>query len=194
VAYEDLLKSVEESAEEKERELRNKVAVAIGEIRARAKAQAEGIRQGYRDEAAKSITAERNKTLYLARADNKELLITTREAAFEQAFLDAELHLAGLRSTPKYPQVFEKLLREAAGAMENELFVLHIDPHDMDTCKNALRELGLSCEVRPDLTTKGGVVVSRPDNTIVLSNTVETRLRRVRESRRKEIHAILSGA
>jgi V/A-type H+/Na+-transporting ATPase subunit E len=194
VAYEDLLKSVEESAGEKERELRNKAAAAIGEIRERAKVQAEGIRQGHRDEAVKSIAAERNKTLYLARADNKELLISTREAAFERAFREAELHLDSLRSSPKYPQVFEKLLREAAGAMENEHFVLHIDPRDEDTCKNSLRVLGISCEIRSDLKTAGGVVASRPDNTIVISNTAESRLQRVRESRRKEIHAILSGA
>jgi V/A-type H+/Na+-transporting ATPase subunit E len=193
VAYEDLLKSVEESADEKERELRARAAAAIGEIRARANVQAEAIRQGHRDVTGKSIAAERNKTLYLAKAENKELLIKTREAAFEEAFCKAGSRLALLRSDPMYPGVFEKLLREAAGAMGNEVFVLHIDQRDEVLCKNTLSALGISCEIRPDLKTAGGVVASLPDNTIVISNTVESRLLRAREHKRQEIHAILSG-
>ena len=87
MAYEDLLKSVEESAREKELELRNREAAAVDEIKARAKKQAGGIRQAYLDEANKSITTERNKLLYLTKAENKELLIKVRETAFERSFV-----------------------------------------------------------------------------------------------------------
>jgi V/A-type H+-transporting ATPase subunit E len=193
VAFENLLKSVEESAQEKELELRNKAAFATEEIRQRAKKQAEAVRLAQIDEASKSVSTERNKLLYLTKAENKELLISTREAAFDNAFRDAEAHLAGLRSDPKYPAVFERLVKEAAGAMGGEAFEIHIDPRDDALCRSVLASLGITAEIRTDLKTAGGAVVSRPDNSVVISNTVESRLQRARELRRIEIHAILSG-
>jgi len=194
VAYEDLLKSVEESAREKELELRNRETAAVDEIKARAKKQVEAIRKAHLDEAGKSITTERNKLLYLTKAENKELLIKTRETAFERAFSEAEVRLNGLRSDPKYPAVFENLLKEAVHSMGDEAFVVHIDPRDEALCKKTLFLVNLSPEVRTDLVTEGGVVASLPDNSVVISNTVESRMQRAKELRRKEIHAILTGA
>jgi V/A-type H+/Na+-transporting ATPase subunit E len=194
VAYEDLLNSVEESAHEKERELSNKAAAAIDEIKVRAKKQAGEIRKGHLDGAEKSITAERNKQLYLTKAENKELLIKTRETAFEQAFSTAEARLKGLRSDPEYPEVFENLLREAAGSLGNEAFAVHIDPQDEALCRKTLARLGLSSGCHTDIITDGGLVASLPDNSVIISNTVESRLQRIKEQKRKEIHAILSGA
>jgi V/A-type H+/Na+-transporting ATPase subunit E len=194
VAYEDLLKSVEESAHEKELELRNREKTAVDEIKSRAKKQAGEIRQAQLDETEKSVTTERNKLLYLTKAENKELIIRVRETAFERAFTEAETRLKDLRSNPKYPAVFEKLLREAAGAMGDGAFVVHIDPRDEAVCKKTLMLLHLSSEIRSDLMTTGGVVASLPDNSVVISNTVESRMQRARELKRKEIHAILTGA
>jgi len=194
VAYEDLLKSVEESAHEKELELRNREAAAVDEIKARAKKQAGVIRQAHLDGAGKSITTERNKLLYLTKAENKELLIKTRETAFERAFAGAEARLIALRSDPEYPAVFESLLKEAAGSLGGLAFVVHVDPRDETLCKKTLAAQGMSPELRSDLTTAGGVVASLPDNSVVISNTVESRLQRAKEHKRKEIHALLNGA
>lgn len=194
MAYEDLLKSVEESAQEKERALRSRAAASVREIEERAKAQAGEIRKGHLAEAEKSTTAERNKLLYITRAENKELLIRTREDAFELAFREAEERLNGIRSDTKYPAVFEKLLAEAARALEGEVFVLHIDRRDEALCTATLKKLGIACQVQADLTTAGGVVASLPDDTVVIANTIESRLQQAKERRRQEIHAILSGA
>ena len=194
MAYEDLLKSVEESAHEKELELRNREKTAVDEIKSRAKKQAGEIRQAHLDETDKSVTTERNKLLYLTKAENKELLIRVRETAFERAFTEAETRLRDLRSDPQYPAVFEKLLREAAGAIGDGAFVVHIDPRDAALCKKTLVLLHLSSEIRSDLMTTGGVVASLPDNSVVISNTIESRMQRARELKRKEIHAILTGA
>jgi V/A-type H+/Na+-transporting ATPase subunit E len=194
MAYEDLLKSVEESAHDKELELRNREKAAVDEIKARAKKRAGEIRQAHLDEAGKSITTEKNKLLYLTKAENKELLIKVRETAFERAFAEAEAGLKGLRSDPKYPAVFLSLLKEAAGAMGGGAFIVHIDPRDEALCKKTLAALGLSSEIRSDITISGGVVASLPDSSVVISNTVESRLKRAKELKRKEIHAILTGA
>jgi vacuolar-type H+-ATPase subunit E/Vma4 len=194
VAYEDLLNSVEESAREKELELRNKEAAAVDEIKARAKKQAGEIRQNHIAGVYKSIKTERNKLVYLTKAENKELLIKTRETAFERAFSETEVRLKGLRSDPKYPAVFKNLLKEAVHALGDEAFVVHVDPRDEALGKKTISLLNLSSEIRTDLVTDGGVVASLPDNSVVISNTVESRMQRAKELRRKEIHAILTGA
>jgi len=193
MAYEDLLKSVEEGAQEKEQELRKKAAVAVDGIRARAKKQAEAIRLASLDEANKSIATERNKLLYVTRAGNKEELIKIREAAFARAFSGAEARLKDLRADPKYPEIFERLLREAASTIGDEAFFVHIDPRDEALCKKVLAALHLKGSILADLATSGGVVISLQDNTVVISNTVESRLERAKEHNRHTIHAILSG-
>lgn len=194
MAYEDLLKSVEESAHEKEQALRNKAAAAVDEIRTRSKKQAGELRQAHLNDAGKSITTERNKLLYLTKAENKELLIKTRETAFERAFSEAGTGFLSLRSDPKYPLVFRNLLSEAANALGGAAFVVHIDPRDEDLCKKTLALLNLSPVIRTDITTAGGVVVDIPDHSIVISNTIESRMQRAKELKRKEIHGILTGA
>ena len=194
MAYEDLLKSVEESAHEKELELRKREAAAVDEIKTRSKKQSGAIRQAHLDEAKKSITTERNKLLYLTKAENKELLIKTRETAYERAFAEAETRLNGLRSDPKYPAVFQSLLKEATASLGDGAIVVHIDQRDEALCKKTLAALRLTPEIHADITTAGGVVASLPDNSVVISNTVESRLLRAKEHKRKEIHAILTGA
>ena len=193
MAYEDLLQSVEESATEKEQELRRKAAAAVAGIAERAKRQAGEIRKAAVAEAERSIVAERNKALYLVRAENKELLIRAREAAFDEAFREAGLRLSTLRANPEYPEIFEKLLREATGTAGEDPVVVHVDPKDADLCKKTLSSLHLRAGIQTDLQTAGGVVVSQYNGTVVISNTVESRLERAREHNRHMIHAILSG-
>jgi V/A-type H+/Na+-transporting ATPase subunit E len=193
MAYEDLLKSVEESAEEKELELRKKALLAIDAIRERAKKQAVSVRQAYLDEAEKSITTERNKLLYITKAECKELLIKTRKTVFERAFREAGSRLATLRADKKYPHIFKKLLIEAAGTMGGAAFCIHVDPRDEELCRKTISELQIAGEIQTDLETAGGVVLSQPGETVVISNTVESRLLRAQEHERHVIHTILSG-
>jgi vacuolar-type H+-ATPase subunit E/Vma4 len=193
MAYEDLLKSVEEGAREKEQELLKKAAIAIDAIRERAKTQSANIRQAYLDESKKSTTTERNKLLYITKAESKELLIRTRETVFDRAFAEARARLATLRADPDYPVIFEKLFREAISSMGDDAFVIHIDPRDEPLCRQVITHLKVTGEVRADLETAGGVVISLPGDSVVIANTVESRLLRAQEHERHVIHTILSG-
>lgn len=193
MAYEDLLKSVEESAEEKEQELRKRAAAEMERIRNQAQQQADDIRKAAADEARRSVATERNKTLYLVRAENKEQLIRVREAAFDRAFREAEARLQNLRADPKYPAVFQRLLAEAAATTGDDPFIVHIDPRDEALCRSTLAALGLDGTIQADLATAGGVIVTQQGGAITVANTVESRLERAREHNRQTIHAILAG-
>ena len=193
MAFENLLKSVEESAQERERELREKAKKQAGEIREKAKKQAGEIQEATVREAEKSATIERNKLMYLTKGEIKEQGLRTREKVFDAAFDVAGERLAALRQDKNYPVIFEKLAREATSAMGERPFLVHIDKRDLELCIKTLAALNIRCEVLTDLQCMGGLVASSPDGLITISNTIESRLERIREHKKLEIHAILSG-
>jgi V/A-type H+-transporting ATPase subunit E len=193
MAYENLLKSVEESEQERERELWEKAQKQAGEIRADAKRQAGEIQKNAVQEAEKSATIERNKQLYLTKGEIKEQALRRRETIFTAAFDQAGQRLSELRQDPKYPVIFEKLAHEATGAMSDRPFLVHVDKRDEELCRKTLAAMNIRCDVLTDLQCMGGLVVRSPDGLITISNTIESRLERIREHKKLEIHAILSG-
>ena len=193
MAYENLLKSVEESAQETEREIRTKAQKQADDIRTTAKTEAEEIRKRILDEAKVSATIERNKQLYLAKGAIKEQALKSREKIFEVAFLAAEQKLSRLREEADYPAIFARLAEETIHTMGGTPFVLHVDRRDLDLCKKTLEVIRVKCEIRDDIECMGGLVASSPDDLVSISNTVESRLLRVREHKRMEIFHILAG-
>jgi V/A-type H+-transporting ATPase subunit E len=193
MAYENLLKSVEESAQEKERELREKARNAIQLITEDAKNQAGLIQQTFLAEAKKTAAIEKNKLIYLTKGANKEKLIKTKEAVFLAAFGDAEQRLSHMRNDPEYPDILKDLTREAVVALGGEAFRIHIDKRDENAIKKILSELNLSGEVITDLRCSGGLVVSSKNELVKLSNTFESRLERVKEQKKLEIYAAMFG-
>jgi len=193
MAFENLLKSVEESAEEKERELRENAKKQADAIRREAQKLAADLVGRMVHEAEISAEIERNKQLYLANGTLREQALKSREKVFEVAFEAAGQHLFVLRQNKVYPAIFRRLLEETMDAAGAGPAVVHVDPRDLDLCKESLLARKISCEIRTDLTCNGGLTVSSPDGQITLKNTVESRLLRVREHKRREIHAALFG-
>jgi V/A-type H+/Na+-transporting ATPase subunit E len=193
MAYESLLNSVEESAQERERELRERGKSLADEIRASARRDAEDLQNRAIQEAEKSAAAERNKQLYLTKGAIKEASLRRREEVFHATLDEAGKVLARIRDDGNYPAIFERLLLEVTGTMENTPFRIHVDPRDLDLCTRTLAAHGLRCEILADITCAGGLVASSTDGLVVISNTVESRLDRIRELKQKEIYAILFG-
>jgi V/A-type H+-transporting ATPase subunit E len=131
--------------------------------------------------------------MYLVQAENKARRIRVREQLFTSAFTDAALRLSQLRKKPEYPDIFKKLLVDAAGALGAATFRVQVDKRDEELCKKTLASLNLHAETVPDLTSAGGLVASLPDGSVIISNTVESRLERVKELKKMEIYSILSG-
>jgi V/A-type H+-transporting ATPase subunit E len=193
MAYENLLKSVEESAQERELELREKAERAVQDIKTDVLKQAEVILSSLLEAAERSATVEKNKLMYLTKAENKEHLIAIREKMYSEAFANAQQRLVQLRKDPKYPEIFKKLAVEAIRALDLKKFTVHVDKQDGNLCKKTMADLNHSCEIIPDLQTMGGLIVSSPDGLITISNTVESRLERGKELLKLEVYSVLSG-
>lgn len=194
MAYENLLKSVEESAQEKERELREKARSAVQVISEETKIQAVALQQSLLEEAKRVATIEKNKRIYLTKGENKEKLITTKERIFSTAFAEAEQHLSQIRKDPRYPAILKNLVREAIGTLGGEQVHVHIDKQDEQLIKGILSDLNSSAQVIADLHSAGGLVVSTPNGSVNISNTIESRLERAKEQKKLQIYAILYGA
>lgn len=193
MAYENLLKSVDESAQERERELLENARFTIESLRKKAREQADQVRQSQISDAEKSALTDTNKRMYIAGAENKARLIRLQEELFSSAFAEAKIRLSGLRNRPEYPAIFKKLTQDAAGELGTAVFHVHVDKRDEVLCRNTLAALNLHAEIHPDLVSSGGIVACLPDTSVVISNTVESRLERVKDLRKREIHRVLSG-
>ncbi|MDO9549671.1 MAG: V-type ATP synthase subunit E family protein [Methanoregula sp.] len=193
MAYENLLKSVDESAEERERELRETARITIESLIKKAREQAEQIRQSHISDAEKSAAIEKNKLMYLAGAENKAHLIKIREHLFAAAFDEAKLRLSQLRNDPEYPDIFKKLTVDAAASFQEGGFHVHVDKRDEELCRKTLASLNLHAEIIPDLKSAGGLVACLPNQSVIISNTVESRLERAQDLKKLEIYSILTG-
>ncbi len=193
MAYENLLKSVEENAQEREHELREKSRISIQEILNTTKNEEALIRQSLLEEAKKGALIERNKRIYLTKNENKKKLITTKETIFLRAFAGAEQRLLLRRNDPDYPEIFRKLTLEALGILGKENFRIHVDKRDEQLIKKFLAELKLPGEIIEDLTCAGGLLATSLDETIKISNTFESRLERAKEQVKLEVYTALFG-
>ena len=193
VAYENLLKSVDEGAEVKEQELRENARITIESIKKKAQEQADQVRQALISDAEKSATTEKNKLMYIAGSKNKSDHIKIREELFSSAFNEAKLRLSQLREDPEYPAIFKTLTMDAARALGADTFHVHVDPRDEVLCRETLAALNLLAGIIPDLDSSGGLVAGLPDGSVIISNTVESRMERAQERKKREIYSILSG-
>jgi vacuolar-type H+-ATPase subunit E/Vma4 len=193
MAYENLLKSVEENAQEREHELREKSRMSIQEILDTTKNEEALIRQSLLEEAKKGALIERNKRIYLTKNENRKSLITAKETIFLRAFAGAEQRLLLRRNDPDYPEIFRKLTLEALGILGKENFRIHVDKRDEQLIKKFLAELKLPGEIIEDLTCAGGLLATSLDETIKISNTFESRLERAKEQVKLEVYTALFG-
>lgn len=193
MAYENLLKSVEESAQEKERELREKARSAVQDITEDTKEQAAAIQKSLLAEAKKAVAIEKNKHIYITKNEIKEKLIKAKGTIFSKAFDDADQILSNIRNDPKYPVIFKKLTREAIGALGEEKFHIHIDKRDEQLTKKILSDLNLTGEVTADLHCSGGLIISSQNESVKITNTFEYRLERAKERKKLEVYAVMFG-
>ncbi|MDD1717073.1 MAG: V-type proton ATPase subunit E [Methanoregulaceae archaeon] len=193
MAYEDLIRAVEASAEEQIREIRQRAESEAEEILEKSQVQSSNIVRVQRENAAKRAEIEQNRILSGIRAETKLLVIQAKAEVAERAFSLAEQELTKVRERSGYEAMFRKLLNETLLDFSGNAVKVHINERDEELCRRALKDLGFNSEVIPDLHCAGGLSASTSDGTFLISNTIESRLERARELLRPEVFTILYG-
>jgi V/A-type H+-transporting ATPase subunit E len=193
MTYENLIASMEVSAEKSFTEMMQKAHQEAEEIKRSVEAKAETIKASQLEDAQKSAEMERNKLIYNAKAENKMRIIKEKDAVIQRAFFDAKKSLDSFRDHASYKEDFKRMLQEAVRELEGEKVSLHIDTRDETLCRQVLDELGRNSEIVGDLTSAGGLAVSTKDGKVVVSNTIESRLNNAKELLKREIFSTLFG-
>lgn len=193
MAYEELIHSMEMDAALRIQDMRAAAQACVDETLETARRQADEIRAGHITEARRRIEIERHQRLYRAREEVKAGLARVREEYLQRAVAAARGELARQRDQGGYPEVLERLVREALEALGEDGARVHVDPRDEAPVRALLARLPDGPLMTPDLETAGGVVVDSADGRIRVDNTFDSRLARAGEVYRRELYDRLYG-
>jgi len=118
MTYEDLIQSMEASAQEKIAEIRKNADLQGAMIIKEAEDKAEAVRVEVLDQARATIADRRNRLLYKTRQDERSADIETREEILERVYSQAAARLEKFRERDDYRSLFLRLLDESVAEME----------------------------------------------------------------------------
>jgi vacuolar-type H+-ATPase subunit E/Vma4 len=157
--------------------------------RARTEAEAAGARR--LETELRALRSEQARRLNDARLAGLRQVALRREGLLGQAFDAAAAEIGALRTRGEYPEVFRRLLMEAAEELPDQLLAVRVDPRDQELASAQVREQGLDASVSAGLSCAGGLEVATSDGQVIVRNTVEHRLARAREALREDLLAAI---
>ena len=193
MAYDELVRSMEVAADQKNSETLERASRDAEEIIRDAEKRASVVREGYLQDARHRAGVERNRLMYLTNEEIKAFITREKEELFSKVFLVALEKLSVFRESPRYPELFQKLLDEAVLETGTEEYVLHIDRRDLRTCELIRTRHQIPPVILTDLECAGGLSLASSDGKITLDNTVESRLEKAKSAYKLEIFTELSG-
>ena len=193
MTYEELMGSIGTAAAERKRELGERAAAEAAAIRKSAAEQAVAVREEAMERARRRVAEERGRLMGRVREEVRLELLRRRNEVFRRAFESSGGQVLALRGTPVYRGVAKRLAEEAIGLAGGTDLVLHVDPRDRSLFEGILGDLGRNCDIAADLEGAGGLTVTSRDGRFLVTNTLEARLARARETMKGEVHRILSG-
>jgi V/A-type H+-transporting ATPase subunit E len=193
MSIEQLIESVEVSAEERITELKENAYRQSVEIREEAEGKDEAIKKKHLDAVKKSVEAERNKLIAKIKEETRMQFTRTKDEVFMKAFFEAQKILSSTRSRPDYENNFRKMLQEVVLELEGEEVQIHIDKRDENLCQKLLSELKLNHDVVTDITTAGGLNASTKDGKFIVFNTIESRFEKAKALLKPDIFTTLYG-
>ena len=193
MALEDLIGSVEVSAQERLHEIQERSKAEADEIIREAQSRGGSIRKRHHDKAVAEVELQRNRLLSSIRKENQREILKVKNEIFQAALDEAERRLAAIREQPGYRTGFNRMLGEVVSELGEKDVILHIDPRDSLLCRELLQERSLNYDVIPDLVSAGGLSANTRDERFTIVNTIESRLKKAGEVYRPDIVAILFG-
>lgn len=188
MGLDEILRSLKGEAEEESSRLLTDARRKAAELLAAARAEEELGREALLASADAEIAREGHVTLGRTRARLNLEREAVRAEAVEQVFTEVRSRLSEARESPGYRTGLSALLREAMGAARGPVEV-KVRPEDVASAAAANPHV----PVTPDLRLDGGVIVCSVDGSVVLDNSLGTRLERASKLLRHEVTQLLFG-
>lgn len=177
----ELLKAIEEEAEKRCREAREKAEADVRRIREETEDQVRSARETARQESRRKLRQE--ETVLVSEAETK----VQRESALvkneilENSMQAAREKLAAFAKSKEYPNVFARLAEEAVREISGD-FIATVRAGDEELARKTLQKLGAkNFEVSADGDFSGGLIVTARDGRARVVNTFDSRFEEARE-------------
>ncbi len=193
MTYNDLIKSMENGAQEKIDEALLTTERIIKDILEESQRKSDALKTEQMQTALEKLKMERNTAVYSLKEELKADIGTTKNSIYSSAFSEAEEILKNIRQDPFYQECFSRLLREAILDAGDAEMRIHIDRRDEGICKTCMEKHTIKGEIVPDLTCSGGLNISIYRDKIIGYNSIESRFERSKETLRKDIYSLLFG-
>lgn len=145
-----------------------------------ARRQAEALVAGHRERLDADARAALVRAQSTAQLRASSVVLQAKEDEIGQVFAKAEVQLARIPGDDqRYPVVLRAFIEEGVRGIEGAGSIT-VNPADEALAKGLVKTLGMNVAVRTDASVVGGVRVSSPDGRFVVTNTLASRLERVR--------------
>lgn len=177
-----ILEKIHQIGEAQVQEIKREIQAQVGEILARARMEAQQIKDDACTEASAPAARERARILHHARLEALRLVGNVREELVDAALTQTRERLATIREDASYPDVLRRLTQEALNELNapgrEEKALLVADPRDRTILEHILAGMDLDLHVDYTLKCWGGLIAKSQDGQVVAINTLETRLER----------------
>ncbi|HSK46412.1 MAG TPA: V-type ATP synthase subunit E [Coriobacteriia bacterium] len=179
MALDDIFRALEEQADRDIEAVLEEARAHAAAIREEAKREADTSRDTRIADAERVAKSRSAQDLNSVRLEARKRVAAVKERAVREVFDSAREQLGSVRAGSDYPSVFRSLADEALAGVEPG-FEMLVDPSDSELARAFVAEKGLVGEVKPELSSAGGVVIVTQGGSVLKRNTLEDRLDKLR--------------
>ncbi len=167
-------------------------------VRQQAKEQAERERREILDRAKQDADRIRSQKVAATQLKARTMQLDSREKQLNKVYQSALKELPSVQQWTDYEEIAQTLLREAVTQLRANEVVVRADPKTMSHfsdgfLENLARELNMQIQRGEPLVKGTGVIVEASNGHMQYDNTLETRLKRMWDASRAQIHHLLMG-
>lgn len=190
MALDDIFRALEEQADQEIEDILGAARMQADAIAGEAADESEQIRSRRLEQAERAARSSSAQKLNAVRLENKKRLAAIKEKAVQASFSDAVGALGTVRNRSDYSALFRALAREALEVAKDAEEVW-VDPADEALAAETLKSLGSPAKVVGKLETAGGLVAVTGGGRIMVKNTLEDRLAKLRHIGQASVAEIL---
>lgn len=188
----EILAALEAEGEKKEEEILAEARQQAAEAEAIARLEAKEKRERELKNREALAELERTRKVTAAKLEAKRKKLQAVANLTQEVLDEAGRRLGGLRNGPDYERIFEALASEICDP-GFEAGVAEVDRSDKEVAAKVLPRVGFQGEIKPDLKSHGGLILTAADRKVVADNRFEGRLKRSEEFLRGKISRWLFG-
>ena len=188
---------IEEDSEVEAQEILRDAQAKADEIIAQAKAEAKSVEDEIIQKGRHDAELINQRIIANAKLRAKKHGLDVKEKIIQNAFDEAEKRLEKITLSKEYQNILKSIIAEGVESIGGDDVEVVVRKEDVKLVNKAFlkelrKKLGVNITLSEDsIKSLGGAIIRTRDGTIVVNNTFETRMRRMRDELRSKVAKIL---